>query len=157
MKIPRENIRWNRGSIRRDFREFVSSLIISARDVVELEAVEFVLKAPHLLAVGFHLRMVAARVLHDQVDHELEISTNIEVSNPELDGDTQTVNKGLVLSYVVGGCEVEPDHVAHVNSEGRDEEQACTRSYFGHRLVEVHGPQLGLKLNRRRLGVGPFF
>jgi hypothetical protein len=26
---------------------------------------------------------------------------NVEVSNPELDGDTQVVNKGLVLSYVL--------------------------------------------------------
>jgi hypothetical protein len=60
MKIPRENVRWNHGSIRRDFREFVGSLIISARDVIELEAVKFVLKASHLLAVGFHLRIVAA-------------------------------------------------------------------------------------------------
>jgi hypothetical protein len=56
---------------------------------------------------------------------------NIEVSNPEIDGDTQAVNKGLVLSYVVGGCEVESDRVAYVNSEGRDEEQARARSYFG--------------------------
>jgi hypothetical protein len=60
MKIPRENVRWNHGSIRHNFREFVGSLIISARDVVELEAVEFVLKAPYLLAVDFHLRIVAA-------------------------------------------------------------------------------------------------
>jgi hypothetical protein len=27
-------------------------------DVVELEAVEFFLKAPHLLAIGFHLTIV---------------------------------------------------------------------------------------------------
>jgi esterase/lipase superfamily enzyme len=43
-----------------DFREFVGSLIISACDVIDLEAVKFVLKAPHLLAVGFHLRIMAA-------------------------------------------------------------------------------------------------
>jgi hypothetical protein len=60
MKIPRENVRWNHGSIRCDFHEFIGSLIISTRDVVELEAMEFVLKAPHLLAVGFHLRIVEA-------------------------------------------------------------------------------------------------
>jgi hypothetical protein len=64
------------------------------------------------------------------VDHELRITTNIEVSNSELDGDAQTVNKGLVLSYIVGGSEVESDHVAHVNSEGRDEEQAMPAPVF---------------------------
>jgi hypothetical protein len=43
---------------------------------------------------------------------------NVEVSNPELDGDMQAINEGLVLSHIVGGCEVESDHITHVNSEG---------------------------------------
>jgi hypothetical protein len=59
-KVPRENIRGNRGSTRRDFCEFIGSLIVSARNVVELEAVELVLKVSYLLAVGFHFRIVAA-------------------------------------------------------------------------------------------------
>jgi hypothetical protein len=49
--------------------------------VVEFEAVEFVLKAPHLVAVGFHIWVTAVRVLHDLVDHKLGITTNIEVSD----------------------------------------------------------------------------
>jgi esterase/lipase superfamily enzyme len=60
IEIPCENVRWNRGSTRRDFHEFIGSFIISACNVVELEAVEFVLKAPHLFAVGFHLGITAA-------------------------------------------------------------------------------------------------
>jgi hypothetical protein len=60
MNIPRENVRWNCGSTRRNFREFIGSLIVSTRDVVELEAMELVLKAPYLLAVGFHLRIMVA-------------------------------------------------------------------------------------------------
>jgi hypothetical protein len=60
MDIPCENVRWNCGSTRRDFREFIDSFIIYACNVVELEAMEFVLKAPHLLAVGFHLGIAAA-------------------------------------------------------------------------------------------------
>jgi hypothetical protein len=52
------------------------------------------------------------------------------VSNPELDGDAQAVNEGFVLSYIVGGSEVELDHVAHVNSEGQDEEQTRAYSHF---------------------------
>jgi hypothetical protein len=53
---------------------------------------------------------------------------NVEVSNPELNGDAQAVNEGLVFSHIIGGGKVESDHVANVNSEGRDEEQAraCT-------------------------------
>jgi hypothetical protein len=60
MKVPRENVRWNHGLTRRDFREFVGSLLVSPRDVVELEAMELVFKVPHLLAVGLHLRIMAA-------------------------------------------------------------------------------------------------
>jgi hypothetical protein len=48
----------------------------------------------------------------------LGISTNVEVSNPKLDGDTQVVDKGLILCYIVRGYEVESDHVMYVNSEG---------------------------------------
>jgi hypothetical protein len=60
MEIPCENVRWNRGSTRHDFCEFIDSFIISACNVVELEAMEFVLKAPHLLVVGFHLGIAVA-------------------------------------------------------------------------------------------------
>jgi esterase/lipase superfamily enzyme len=60
MEIPCENVRWNCGLTRRDFHEFIGSFIISACNMVELEAVEFVLKAPHLLAVGFHLGITTA-------------------------------------------------------------------------------------------------
>jgi hypothetical protein len=55
---------------------------------------------------------------------------NVEVSNPKLDGDAQVVNEGLVFGYIVGGGEVESDHVADVYFEGRDEEQACACSCF---------------------------
>jgi hypothetical protein len=82
MEIPRKNVRWNYGSTRCDFCEFISSFIISACNVVELEAVKLVLKAPYLLAVGFHLGVMAAQALHDLVNHELGVTTNIEVSDP---------------------------------------------------------------------------
>jgi hypothetical protein len=60
MKVPRENVRRNRGSTRRDFCEFVGSLIVPPSDVVELEAMEHFFKVSHLLAVGLHIRIVAA-------------------------------------------------------------------------------------------------
>jgi hypothetical protein len=43
---------------------------------------------------------------------------NIEVSDPEFDGDAQAINESLVLNYIIGGSKMESDHVAHVNSEG---------------------------------------
>jgi hypothetical protein len=50
--------------------------------VVELEAMKLILKAPYLFTVGFHLVVTAARALHDLVDHELGIASNVEVSDP---------------------------------------------------------------------------
>jgi hypothetical protein len=82
MEISRENVRWNCGSTRSDFHEFIDGFIISACNVVGLEAVKLVLKAPYFLAVGFHLWITAARALHDLVDHELGVTTNIKVSDP---------------------------------------------------------------------------
>jgi hypothetical protein len=79
---------------------------------------EFVLKVPYLVAVGFHLRVTAVRVLHDLIDHVLGITTNIEVLDPKFDGDAQPVNESLILSYIVGGSEMESDRVVHVNSKG---------------------------------------
>jgi hypothetical protein len=60
MEIPHKNVRWNCGSTRSDFHEFIGNFIISACNVVELEAVKLVLKASYLLAVGFHLGVMAA-------------------------------------------------------------------------------------------------
>jgi hypothetical protein len=82
MEISRENVRWNCGSTRSDFHEFISGFIISACNVFELEAVKLVLKAPYFLAVGFHLWITTAQALHDLVYHELGVTMNVEVSDP---------------------------------------------------------------------------
>jgi hypothetical protein len=60
MEISRENVRWKCGSTRSDFREFIGGLIIPACNVVELEAMKLVLKAPYLFTVGLHIGITAA-------------------------------------------------------------------------------------------------
>jgi hypothetical protein len=50
--------------------------------VVELKAVKLVFKAPYLLIVGLHLGITATRALHDLVDHELRVTSNVELSDP---------------------------------------------------------------------------
>jgi hypothetical protein len=82
VEISRENIWWNRSSTESDFREFIGGLIIPACDVVELEAMKLILKASYLFTVGLHLRITATRALHDLVDYELRVTSNIEVSDP---------------------------------------------------------------------------
>jgi hypothetical protein len=85
----------------RDFREFVGGLVIPACDVIELEAVKLVLEAPHFLAIGFHLGVAAARALHDLIDDELGVASNVKVSDPELDGNSQPRDECLVFGDVV--------------------------------------------------------
>jgi hypothetical protein len=69
--------------------------------VVQLEAVELVLKGSHGFAVCFHLVIVAARVFHDLVNHELRIAPHDEALDAYLDGDLEAAEQGLVLSHVV--------------------------------------------------------
>jgi hypothetical protein len=69
--------------------------------VVELEAVKLILEAPYFLAVGFHFGVTATRALHDLVDHELGVASNIKVPDPELDGNSQPRDECLILSDVV--------------------------------------------------------
>jgi hypothetical protein len=82
VEISRENVWWNRSLTGSDFREFIGGLIIPACNVVELETVKLVLKASYLFTVGLHLGITAARALHDLVDYELRVTSNIEVSDP---------------------------------------------------------------------------
>jgi hypothetical protein len=82
MEIFRENVWWNYSLTGSDFCEFIDGLIIPTCDVVKLEAVKLVFKASYLLIVGLHLGIMAARALHDLVDYELRVTSNIKVSDP---------------------------------------------------------------------------
>jgi hypothetical protein len=46
--------------------------------MVELDAVEGVLEGSHGFAVSLHLIVVAARVLHDLIDYELQVPPHVE-------------------------------------------------------------------------------
>jgi hypothetical protein len=69
--------------------------------VVEFYAVELVLEGPHGFEVRLHLVVMATRVLHDLVDHELRVSPHVEVLDARLDGDSEATEEGLVLYHVV--------------------------------------------------------
>jgi hypothetical protein len=74
--------------------------------VIELDAVEFVLEGTHSVAVCLHLLVVATRVLHDLVNHELRVSPDVEVFDACFDGDSEAAEEGLVLCHVVGHGEM---------------------------------------------------
>jgi hypothetical protein len=86
--------------------------------VIELDAVELVLEGPHGLAVHLHLVVVAARILHDLVDHELRVPPHVEAFDAYLDGDLEAAQQGLVLIHVVRCGKVKVHSVPHVLPEG---------------------------------------
>jgi hypothetical protein len=116
--VPSEDVRGDGDPPRCDLGELVRLLIVPAGHVIELDAVELVLEGPHGLAVCLHLVVVAARVLHDLVDHELRIPPHVEAFDAYLDGDLEAAKQGLVLSHVVRRGEVKAHNVPHVLPEG---------------------------------------
>jgi hypothetical protein len=82
MQVSGEDIRGNRCPPRGYLSQLVRSLVVPSGDVVELEPVELVLQALNLIAIGFHLRVVAVGVLHDLVNDELRVTTSVEASDP---------------------------------------------------------------------------
>jgi hypothetical protein len=69
--------------------------------VVKLYAVELVLEGSYGLAVCLHLVVVTARILHDLVDHELQVPPHVEALDACFDGDFEAAKEGLVLNHVV--------------------------------------------------------
>jgi hypothetical protein len=69
--------------------------------VIALDAVELVLEGPYGVVIGLHLVIVATRVLHDLVNHELRVSSDVEVFDACLDGNSEAAKEGLVLCHVV--------------------------------------------------------
>jgi hypothetical protein len=82
MQVSEEDVRGNRCSPQGYLSQLVCSLVVASGDVVELEPIELVLQAPNLIAVSFHLRVVAMGVLHDLVDDELRVTASVEASDP---------------------------------------------------------------------------
>jgi hypothetical protein len=87
--VPSEDVRGDGDPPRRDLGELVRLLVMPAGHVVELDAIELVLEGSHGLAVRLHLIVVAARVFHDLVDHELRVSPHVEAFDAYLDGDSE--------------------------------------------------------------------
>jgi hypothetical protein len=99
--ISGKNVRGNGDPPGRDLGQLVHFLVVPAGHVIELDAVELVLEGSHGLAVCFHLVVVAARIFHDLVNHELRIPPHGEALDAYLDGDLEAAKEGLVLSHVV--------------------------------------------------------
>ena len=56
--------------------------------MIELEAIEFVLQPSDFLVVCLHLGIMAARLVHDLVDDQLGVASDVETSDAQLDSDS---------------------------------------------------------------------
>jgi hypothetical protein len=74
--------------------------------VIDLDAVKLILERAHGVATSLHLFIVVACVLHDLVDYELRVPSNVEALDAGLNGDSEAAEEGLVLCHVVGRGEV---------------------------------------------------
>ena len=75
-------------SAERCFYERIGRLVEAPWDVIEFEAIEFVLQSSDLLAVRSHLGVMAARLLHDLVNDQMGVALDVEASDAQLDGDS---------------------------------------------------------------------
>ena len=87
MLITGKDASWDWLSAGCCFRKCVGCFVEAPWDVIEFEAVEFVLYPSDLLAVCNHLGIVAAGLLHDLVDDQLGVASDVEASDAQLDGD----------------------------------------------------------------------
>ena len=86
--------------------------------MIEVKVVELVHKLQYLDAVCFHLWVVAARGFHNLVNDELQVILNIVVSYPELNGEAQTIDEGLIFCNIVRGNKVNTNDIPHVDAKG---------------------------------------
>jgi hypothetical protein len=87
--VPSEDVRGDGDPSRCNLGKFVRLLVVPAGHVIELNAIELVFEGPHSLAIRLHLVIVATRVFHDLVDHELRVPLHVEALDAYLDGDLE--------------------------------------------------------------------
>ena len=85
--VAGEDTCWHWLSARCCLRKHIGHLIEASWDVIEFEAIEFVLQPSDFLAVRSHLGIVVAQLLHDLVDDQLGVALDVEASDAQLDGD----------------------------------------------------------------------
>ena len=88
MLVTGENSRGYRLSARRCFCKRVGCFVEAPWDVIEFQAIEPVLQPSDLLALCYHLGVMAARLLHDLVYDQLGVPSDVEALDAQLDGDS---------------------------------------------------------------------
>jgi hypothetical protein len=128
MQIASEDASGSRCLIGRQLCELVRCLVRPSGNMVELEAIKLIFQEADRLAVCRHLRFVIARLFHDLVYDQLRVTSDIELSDPKLGGDVQTVDKHLILSDIVRSQKMNSD--TSCTRRGGDKDKPCSSSAF---------------------------
>ena len=72
------------------------------------------------------------------VDIQLGVTPDIEASDAQLDGDAQVVDERLIFGHIVGGGEMDANHLPHAYPEGLNEDQPRIGTFLHQRSIEVH-------------------
>ena len=81
MLVAGKDAHWHRVLIEHHFGKCIGRLVEAPWDMIEFEAIEFVLQPSNLLAVRNHLGIMAAGLLHDLVDDQLGVASDVEASD----------------------------------------------------------------------------
>jgi hypothetical protein len=116
--------------------------------MMEFNSIKSSLQLEDLLVVWLHLIVPTSRFLHDLVDHQLEVSVDVETA--------YAMEKCLIFCYAIGGLEVELKGISELcrHSVIRAELHPHAIKCLG--AIEVHGPVLLLDWDRRGLLLHPF-
>ena len=91
--------------------------------MVELEAIELVLQLSDLMTIRSHLGVVVACLLHDLVDDQLRVASDVKLSDAQLNGDAQAIDECLILSHIIQNREVDANCEPHAHPEGGNKNQ----------------------------------
>jgi hypothetical protein len=75
--------------------------VVVTQHMMQLEAVEFVLQIAHDLTARHHLRVHAVLVLHDLIHDQLRVAPDLEVFDPDLDSDPETIDQGFTPDRII--------------------------------------------------------
>ena len=83
------------------FCKEIDGIVVPSRDVMQLDSLELVLKLAHRLVVCYHEGAFAGGLLHDLINDQLRVTTNVESRSTKFEGDAESIDEGLVLRGIV--------------------------------------------------------
>ena len=101
MDVIDEDSAWGRIPPGGQFCEEIGGIVVLSGDVMQLDSWEFVLELAHLLAVCCHEGDFIGGLLHDLIDDQLRVTTNVESRSTKFNGDAESVDEGLIFRGAV--------------------------------------------------------